>query len=139
MVILISFEVDTEFYLNSITLLDSWADQNWIREGQIPSIFYEKTTEKLHSVNGEPLKIKYKHPNAYICNQGYCFKNTFILVKDTNNEIILGTPFITQVYPFSIDCIGIHTNIMGNKMNQESLEFCKMEIQILSDKKLKTI
>ena len=41
--------------------------------------------------------------NAYICNQGYCFKNSFILVRDISQEVILGTPFITQIYLFKVD------------------------------------
>ena len=48
----------------------------------------KKKTEKLYSANGEPLKIKYKLPNAYICNQG--------LGKDINNEIVLDTFLITR-------------------------------------------
>ena len=98
--------------MNSI-LLDSGADQNCIKEGLIPSIYYEKTKQRLHSANGMALQIKYQLSNAYICNQGYCFKNWFILVRDISQEVILGTPFITQIYPFKVDQIGVHTEIMG--------------------------
>ena len=59
------------------------------------------------------LQIKYKLSNAYICNQGYCFKNSFILVQDISQEVILGAPFITQIYPFKVDQIGVYTEIMG--------------------------
>ena len=59
------------------------------------------------------LQIKYKLSNAYIGNQGYCFKNSFILVWDISQEVILGTHFITQIYPFKVDQIGMHTKIMG--------------------------
>ena len=58
------------------------------------------------------LQVKYKVSNAYICNQGYCFKNSFILVRDMSQEVILGTPFLTQIYPFKVDQIGVHTEIM---------------------------
>ena len=58
------------------------------------------------------LQIKYKLSNAYICNQGYCFKNSFILVRDISQKVILGTPFITQIYLFKVDQIGVHTEIM---------------------------
>ena len=42
-----------------------------------------------------------------------CFKNSFILVHDISQEVILGTPFITQIYPFKVYQIGVHTEIMG--------------------------
>ena len=71
---------------NIIALVDSGADQNCLREGLIPSKFYEKTSEQLQSANGAKLQIKYKLPKAYVCNSGYCFKNSFILVKDISNE-----------------------------------------------------
>ena len=54
-------------------------------------------------------QVKYKLSNAYICNQGYCFKNSFILVRDISQEVILGTPFLTQIYHFKVDQIGVHT------------------------------
>ena len=58
------------------------------------------------------LQIKYQLSNAYICNQGYCFKNSFILVRDVSQEVILGISFITQIYPFKVDRIGAHREIM---------------------------
>lgn len=65
----ITLKIKDSFELNTITLLDSGADQNCIRETLIPSIYYEKTKERLHSANGMVLQIKYKLSNAYICNQ----------------------------------------------------------------------
>ena len=59
------------------------------------------------------LHIKYKSSNAYIRNQGYCFKNSFILVRDISQEVILGTPFFTPIYPFKVDQIGVYIEIMG--------------------------
>ena len=57
----------------------------------------KKTTERLSGTNGTNLKVRYKLPSAKICNQGYCFKNQFILVKNLSQELILGTPFFTQI------------------------------------------
>ena len=61
--------------------------------------------------NGMALQIKYKLSKAYICNQGYCFKNSFILVRDISQKVILETPFITQICPFKVDQIVVHTEI----------------------------
>lgn len=113
---LITLSVSNDFQRNIIALVDSGADQNCLREGLIPSKFYEKTSEQLQSANGAKLQIKYKLPKAYVCNSGYCFKNSFILVKDISNEMILGTPFLTQIYPFHVNSEGIHTNVLGKEM-----------------------
>jgi len=83
------------------------------KKGLIPSVYYEKTKERVHSANGMALQIKYKLSKAYISNQGYYFKNSFILVRDISQEVILGIPFISQIYPFKVDQIGVHTEIMG--------------------------
>ena len=75
-------------------------------------MYYEKTKKRLHCTNGIALQVKYKLSSAYIRNQGYCFKNSFILVRDISQEVILGTPFLTQIYPFKVDQIGMHTKLM---------------------------
>jgi len=108
----ITLKIKDSFEFNTIALLDSGADQNCIQEGLIPSTYYERTKERLHTTNGTALQVKYKLSNAYICDQEYCFKNSFILVRDMSQEVILGTPFITQIYPFKVDQTGVHTEIM---------------------------
>ena len=101
--------------------MDTSVDYNCIREGIIPTKYYEKTTEKLSGANGSNLKVQYKLPYAKICNQGYCFKNQFILVKNLTQEVILGTPFFTQIYPFKVTEIGITTKVVGTKLSFEFL------------------
>ena len=61
--------------LHSITLICLVIEIFCIKEGLIPSIYYEKTEERLHSANGMALQITYQLSNAYICNQGYYFQN----------------------------------------------------------------
>ena len=41
------------------------------------------------------------------------FQKFIHLVRDISQEIILGTPFLIQIYPFKVDQIGVHTEIMG--------------------------
>jgi len=108
----ITLKIKDSFEFNTIALLDSGADQNCIKEGLIPCIYYERTKEQLHCTNGMALQVKYKLLNAYICNQGYCFKDSFILVRYISQEVILGTAFLIQIYPFKIDQIGVHTESM---------------------------
>lgn len=50
---------------------------------------------------------------AHVCNGRFYFENQFILVRDLNQDIILGTPFIAQIYPFKISHKGTSTYIGG--------------------------
>ena len=103
----IALKIGKSFHKDFSALIDSGADLNCIREGLIPTTYYEKTTQKLFTANNSGLKIKYKLPEAQICNKGRCFNNSFILTKDITEEIILGTPFLTQIYPFTVNKQGI--------------------------------
>lgn len=84
-----------------------------IREGLIATKYFEKTKEEFSSTSGSQLQIKYKLSNAKICNNNLCFRNTFILIKNLAKGIILGTPFLTQIYLFIVDSKGIHTILLG--------------------------
>ena len=68
------------------------------------------------------MKVQYKIPQGHICKNDICIKTSFLLVKNISHQIILGTPFLTQFYPFSIDNQGLKTKYN----NQEILfEFIK--------------
>ena len=62
----------------------------------------------VRSASGHALDIKYKLPNTGICQNKVCIPHFFFLVKNQlYPPIILGTPFINAVYPFtSIDLKG---------------------------------
>ena len=75
---------------NVMALIDSGADQSCIRKGIIPTKYYERAEENLCSANGEPLNIRYKLNKGYIQNNGYCFKNIFLIVQNITHDIILG-------------------------------------------------
>lgn len=63
-----------------------------------------------------PLHVKGKLNNASICNGSFCFKHQFIIVEDLNIDVILGTPFLTQIYPFWVNESGVGTKIMGTSV-----------------------
>ena len=65
-----------------IVMIDSGADMNYIQEGLIPSNYFEKSTERLVSVNGTQMKIKYELNNAHVCHGNVCFKIPSVLVKN---------------------------------------------------------
>ena len=68
---------------------------------------------KDYRLQGTPLTISYKLNKGYIKNDNYCFKNIFLIVDNMTSDLILGTPFLTQIYPFYVNEIGLHTEIMS--------------------------
>ena len=42
------------------------------------------------------------------------FRTQFILVQNMSEPLILGTPFITLLYPFQVNDEGVKTTILGN-------------------------
>jgi len=116
-----------DFSVNSITLIDSGADLNCIKRGSIPTKYCEKTNEGLSSANGTPLSTSYKLHKGYIKNDAYCFKNTFLIFDNITNDVILGTPFLTQIYPFNVNESGVHTKIMGKTISFNFLSAAKQK------------
>jgi len=116
-----------DFSTNTIALIDSGADINCIKRGIVPTKYCEKTNEGLSSANGTPLTISYKLNKGYIKNDGYCFKNTFLIVDNMTSDLILGTPFLTQIYPFYVNEIGLHTKIMGKTISVNFLTAAKQK------------
>ena len=96
-----------------MALLGSRVDQSCIKEGIVPTKYFQRTNEQWLAANGEPLQINYKLSKVVICNDEYCFRHSFIVVSNIYQDIILGTPFLIQIYPFSVDSEGINTNIIG--------------------------
>ena len=101
---------------NFTAMIDSGADHSVIRDGIFPTKYYEPTSEKLVTANDSPLKVKGKLTKTSICNNKVCFKHQFIIVDDLNTDVILGIPFLTQIYPFWVDSTGLGTKIMGEKI-----------------------
>ena len=130
----IHLSIRNEFHLDIIALIDSGADSNCIREGLIPTQYYEKTSERLSGANGARLNIQYKISSVKICNDKICFKTPFVLVKNISEPIILGTPFLALIYPFSVDHTGLRTKVSGKEICFEFVSTIRMkEIRMLKD------
>jgi len=114
-----------DFSTNTVALIDSGADVNCIKRGIIPTKYCEKTNEGLSSANGTPLSISYKLNKGYIKTNDYCFKNTFLIVDNITSDLILGTQFLTQIYPFYVNESGLHTKIMGKTISFNFLTAAK--------------
>ncbi|KAG5572496.1 hypothetical protein H5410_062262, partial [Solanum commersonii] len=79
--------IDNTFSITNIAMIDSGADVSCIQEGLVPIKYFKKTTHMVKSPSSHALDIKYKLSNT-LKNQLY-------------PPIILGTPFINAIYPFT--------------------------------------
>ena len=114
----ITLRINPDFQSTFIALIDSRADLNCIQQGLIPTVYFVKTSQRLSIASNDPLKVQYKIPQWHICKNGICIKTSFLLVKNISHQIVLGTPFITQLYPFSINSQGLKT-----KYNNQNILF----------------
>lgn len=88
----------------------------------IPIQYYEKTKESLRGANGNRLQVSYKLSSAKICKDQICYKTSFLLVRNIHESIILGTPFLALLYPFTVNNAAITTNALGREIKFEFLE-----------------
>jgi len=114
-----------DFSTNTVAPIDSGADVKCIKQGIVPTKYCEKSKEELASANGTALNISYKLNKGYLKADGYCFKNTFLIIDNMTSDLILGTPFLTQIYPFYVNEIGLHTKIMGKTISFRFLTSAK--------------
>ncbi|KAG5612798.1 hypothetical protein H5410_024079 [Solanum commersonii] len=78
------------------------ADVSCIQEGLVPTKYFGKTTHMVKSASAHVLDIKYKLSNTHIFQNKVCIPHFFFLVKNQLYiPIILGTPFINAIYPFT--------------------------------------
>ena len=91
-----------DFEINTIALFDTGADLNYIKEDIVPKRFHEKTNERLSAANNSKLNVKSK-VDASIHNNGFEFRTSFILTNDIHHTVILGTPFINLITPYTVN------------------------------------
>uniref|UniRef100_A0A7N0T614 Uncharacterized protein n=1 Tax=Kalanchoe fedtschenkoi TaxID=63787 RepID=A0A7N0T614_KALFE len=87
--------------IETMDIPSSRANISVIQEGLIPTKYFEKTTHSLRHAGGEKLQINFKLPKAYICNNIVCIPESFLLVKNITNQVILGTPFLKNIFPIT--------------------------------------
>ena len=119
---------------NAIALVDSGADMNFIQEGLVPTKYFEITMHSLKSASGNKMKINYKLSDVCICNKGICIPTNFLLVKNLQQEVIVGTPFLNQIMPIQkINPKGISCVYKNQKLNFEFIQ--DPETKILNELK----
>ena len=125
-IINISIKVQNEFVLNTTALFDTGADLNCIKEGLIPTKYFEKTYQSLKSASGDKLNINFKLPEAEVVKDQISFKTPFLLVKNIKQNVILGSPFINLLQPFKVTEKGIETKTLGKRI--VSISFLKLRL-----------
>jgi len=81
----------------------------------------QNTPEKLSVANNSKLHIAGKTQSC-VFNKGISFKTFFVVTKDINHTIILGTPFIDMITPYQT-----HHNYITSKINSIKLVFPFLE------------
>src|SRR5262249_22515329 len=103
----------------TIVLFDTGVNLNCIKHEIIPSTFISKTQEKLKATNNSKLTIL-GQTNAFILNNK--IKNLFIIVSEIHHMVILGSPFINTITPYSVDHNGFSTKIKNKKLTFSFIE-----------------
>ncbi|XLT51694.1 hypothetical protein HN873_044298, partial [Arachis hypogaea] len=111
-----------DFVLETIALFDTGADSNCIKEGLVPTKYFEKTTERLSPITGERLKINFKLTNTFVEKGNLRISTNFIIAKDIKNDVVLGTPFIIFLFPYLADFPGITSYVGGQETFFEFLD-----------------
>jgi hypothetical protein len=103
------------YSFDAIALIDSGSNMNCIKEGLVPSKYFEKSIEILNSASGDSLHIKYELSKVYVSQNDVCFPIPSVLVKNMKSDkVILRNPFLYLLYPISsIDETRITTGKMG--------------------------
>ena len=131
----ITLKIYPYYQLTFIAFIDSGGDLNCIQEGLISTIYFVKTSQRLSTASNVPLKVQYKIPQGHICKNGICIKTSFLLVKNISHQIVLGTSFLTQLYPFHIDSRGLQTTYKDQQILFEFVKGIELkEINQLQDK-----
>ena len=112
---------------------------NCIKEGIIPTKYFEITKEGLKYANGSNLKIQYKLSDVCIENQNVFYKTSFSLVKDLTTDIILGTPFISLLKPFTVNDEGIITKTLSQNIIFKFISKPKEKIINFLDKEINNL
>ena len=79
-------------------------------------LWKKKTSQSLTNVSGSKMAIKYKLNNVYICNKGICLETTFLCIRNLQQELILGTPFLAMLMPMQTSTAGITAHVDGHEI-----------------------
>lgn len=99
----VTIQIKKECTFESIALIDSRVDLNYIFEGLILSKYFSKTFQILNMMNESKLVVNYKLCDARVYKRGICLEGLFILVKNCTQKVILGFIVLNIMHPIKID------------------------------------
>ncbi|KAL3524766.1 hypothetical protein ACH5RR_013138 [Cinchona calisaya] len=85
-------------------MIDTGANICTMREGLVPTRYFEKSTTALREVEGSQIQVNYKLNNVCIFSEekkSICLP--FVLTKAISDHVILGTPFFIKMHPYFCD------------------------------------
>nr|KAJ0224511.1 hypothetical protein LSAT_V11C100027930 [Lactuca sativa] len=134
----INLVLNEEYSLEVIALVDSGADMNCIKEGLVPTKYFNKLMYKnnITAANGTKMILSYKLKNAFVCNNGICLKNDFIVMKGLSQDLILGKKilfkFITKPRSRKINELKRELVFKENQINfiKEEIKVCNLQTSL---------
>ena len=111
-----------DFKLDTIALFDPGADLNCIKEGVVSKRFFYKIPLKNSLLQIIQNCILQEKPKPLFSTTAFLLKHFFVVTKDINHTIILGTPFIDMITPYQA-----YHNCITSKINSIKLVFPFLE------------
>ena len=96
----VTLQID-DFRIDTLALIDSEVNSNFIHEDLIPKNFLQKLKQNLASTSNP--NFEYNLSNTLICNHNIYLKTSFNLTKYPNQSVILENPFLNLIKSFYID------------------------------------
>ena len=78
--------------------------------------------------------------DVHICKPDYCYNTFLILAKNLTSTLILGQPFVSQLYPFIVTEQGIITKVLNKEIFFKFTDpIVSTELNTLNNKLIKQI
>lgn len=109
-VISITIKIRGMEFPRATALLDSGFDLNCIRKDLVPVHFRRKSGEQ---AGGQRLDVSLQVQKVHVCYQRLCLLFHFVLLENLDYDLLLGTPFLSTICPFTSTKEGVHGNFNG--------------------------
>ncbi|KAL3524765.1 hypothetical protein ACH5RR_013137 [Cinchona calisaya] len=119
----VTLAINNKYNFSRIAMIDTRIDICTMREGLVPTRYFEKSTTALRAGEGSQIQVNYKLNNKCIFSEE---KNSiclpFVLTKAISEHVRLGPPFFVKMHPYFCD---EKTN--SNKEKQLTFNFVTIE------------
>ena len=112
-VISITIKIRGMEFPRATALLDSGSDLNCIRKDLVPVNLWRKSGEQAKSAGGQRLDVSLQVQKVHVCYQRLCLLFDFFLLDNLDYDLLLGTPFLSTISPFTYTKEGVHGNFNG--------------------------